>query len=672
LVFLQPRLAMFAATPSLRTLLIVLVFFGDANVQGAPNLYSSNFRFGDTTDTDSIDSYGDLEQPFYLSAATGGFAKLTYNTYSLSTKVEITCSATVYTLASAGSTNGCTTNTDCTDSLTLATSNLPVSGSTAGSITVTSPTRTGLTLKRTYTIASDSAKEASIAFEVENTSGGACSDLKIYVGTSDDWIGTTDTPDKQLGACTYGSCATTFSSSGTPTNSAIKISSSTDELFLSSDDAANTKGLIDAIGGAGSPTIFTKTVTAHTSVTGGDNAYALYLHDSSSLGNGNKVTKTFEYSALDRVYASPSPPSEHYSPGVWAFLNRKRSAAQQDPHLQLAHGGKTDFRGRDGGVYNFLSDKDLSVNLRIRAVDFILRGMPEAPAGPFGGTLVHGTFMKEAYATLRLSPQRVVHVLVTSDYASRAADADGSFKGRWLLGSFPPAPIGGHDGHRGNARIFDEAGKQLQLVGPQATIDLGAGCGIATGEHVTVISTPQWNVTFGISPIYGAVNRVDAAEPPSKIDIGLAIKAPEHTLAVAPHGLLGQSYDMDGLAVNGRKDDYRGAEFTTAAQGEGAIEGVYTEYEMVEPFGVDFKYSRWGKQKAAPRNISRLNVTHGPTKAAVSRSTHAAALSFDPSVALLQEEKHEGKTDGMAELAEAASKEFWDMVKNLRAVQSRA
>lgn len=53
--------------------------------------------------------------------------------------------------------------------------------------------------------------------------------------------------------------------------------------------------------------------------------------------------------------------------------------------------------------------------------------------------------------------------------------------------------------------------------------------------------------------------------------------------AAAPHGLLGQAYDGDGIGVIGATDDYRGEEITTSAMGEGAIEGVHTDYKMVRP-----------------------------------------------------------------------------------------
>ena len=87
---------------------------------------------------------------------------------------------------------------------------------------------------------------------------------------------------------------------------------------------------------------------------------------------------------------------------------------------------------------------------------------------------------------------------------------------------------------------------------------------------------------------------------------------------VAPHGLIGQTFDKDDVAVDGALDDYTGVPtpggkpgdtyVVTKAMGEGAIEGVAADYEipLSAPFTVDFKYSRFHAREAAPRNISAL------------------------------------------------------------------
>lgn len=55
---------------------------------------------------------------------------------------------------------------------------------------------------------------------------------------------------------------------------------------------------------------------------------------------------------------------------------------------------------------------------------------------------------------------------------------------------------------------------------------------------------------------------------------------------VQSHGLLGQTADFDGKARNGKQG--------AGAQGEGAIDGVYTDYEVSDLFGDNFKFNRYG------------------------------------------------------------------------------
>jgi hypothetical protein len=78
---------------------------------------------------------------------------------------------------------------------------------------------------------------------------------------------------------------------------------------------------------------------------------------------------------------------------------------------------------------------------------------------------------------------------------------------------------------------------------------------------------------------------------------------------VFPHGILGQSFDGSNTAVSGKLDEYGDTpEFTTTAQAEGAIEGVYTDYIVSAPFANDFKYTRFdARSPMPPRNVSLLS-----------------------------------------------------------------
>ena len=75
---------------------------------------------------------------------------------------------------------------------------------------------------------------------------------------------------------------------------------------------------------------------------------------------------------------------------------------------------------------------------------------------------------------------------------------------------------------------------------------------------------------------------------------------------VAPHGLIGQSWDGDGVAIDGAQDDYTATEVTTSAMGEGAIEGSAADYVMDDKFSTSFKYSRFDATSAKPRDTSKL------------------------------------------------------------------
>tara|TARA_B110001452_G_scaffold69057_1_gene55660 strand:- start:1013 stop:1435 length:423 start_codon:yes stop_codon:yes gene_type:complete len=88
-------------------------------------------------------------------------------------------------------------------------------------------------------------------------------------------------------------------------------------------------------------------------------------------------------------------------------------------------------------------------------------------------------------------------------------------------------------------------------------------------------------------------------------------------LLVAPHGILGQTFDCDDLAVIGNEDKYTTTDdgaatnrerraddhrplVTTRAQGEGALEGDAHDYRMLTAHGSDFAFSRFDAVRAPP------------------------------------------------------------------------
>mmetsp|Transcript_29122 Transcript_29122/g.65948 ORF Transcript_29122/g.65948 Transcript_29122/m.65948 type:complete len:205 (-) Transcript_29122:390-1004(-) len=111
----------------------------------------------------------------------------------------------------------------------------------------------------------------------------------------------------------------------------------------------------------------------------------------------------------------------------------------------------------------------------------------------------------------------------------------------------------------------------------------------------------------------------DRNQRKKRLDIVVKRLVDISAIRVPPHGLIGQTFDQDEIAVDGMLDDYTGMRgpglshrqsvVITKAMGEGTIEGVAADYEIdpSEPFSTRFKFSRWGLRAAAPRNISLLS-----------------------------------------------------------------
>merc|ERR1712039_181784 len=93
-----------------------------------------------------------------------------------------------------------------------------------------------------------------------------------------------------------------------------------------------------------------------------------------------------------------------------------------------------------------------------------------------------------------------------------------------------------------------------------------------------------WNVTC--TP---GTYRVADGSTRARIDINVLPLKAAVANPVAPHGLIGQSLH-DSVAIKGKIDQYlpnAAGEFTTSAQGEGAIEGNIHDYEIVgDPFSI--------------------------------------------------------------------------------------
>ena len=116
--------------------------------------------------------------------------------------------------------------------------------------------------------------------------------------------------------------------------------------------------------------------------------------------------------------------------------------------------------------------------------------------------------------------------------------------------------------------------------------------------------------------------------PPAQVrlDLLFILLRPERSLDVAPHGLIGQTFDGSDVGVDGAVDPkpQLGEHVTTKAMAEGSIEGVWQDYVMPSPFATSFKFSRYNLTKAAPRNVTALTGRRFKF-AATSTSTSATA-----------------------------------------------
>lgn len=230
------------------------------------------------------------------------------------------------------------------------------------------------------------------------------------------------------------------------------------------------------------------------------------------------------------------------------------STTNGDPHIALAHGGKTDFRGLNGRYFAYLSARDLSV--AVRTEDSLFR---------LGGATVFGSFLTEVHLLARGEDG---HICTLSYNASELNDNLYS----WRM-----------------VRVL--CADERWDLGPHAESTC-KGIDVKNDYTSTKWSTGPWTVTIGAKPVYdwlwGAKKRID-------VKISLRAGA-----SVTPHGLVGQSFRKGAQKRDGRRDTYPiSGPYMTTAQAEGSIEGVYTDYLVDGPHGRSFLYSTFDTKASA-------------------------------------------------------------------------
>jgi len=280
------------------------------------------------------------------------------------------------------------------------------------------------------------------------------------------------------------------------------------------------------------------------------------------------------------------------------------AASQGDPHLSLAHGGRADFRGHHGSTYNFLSTFSLSVNVRMANTSFHLR-----PPPTYANITVHGTMITEAYIVVRTA------------------------RGRWLNVTYSAEKVQGDHARRDvvTASCSSQAASAEPLsVQPGQVHPCDENLlylGFSTLEVNHIPSGDSWKIKIKSMPVY---DRISGAH--HRLDLSFVPTTPEAQLVSMPHGIIGQSWDGDGRAVDGALDEYpqtEGAIFTTHAMAEGAIEGTPSDYEVSYPYDVSFKHSRFGKRGLSARSTSRLASSLIESAAKEGTASSSAGASGD-------------------------------------------
>jgi len=234
-----------------------------------------------------------------------------------------------------------------------------------------------------------------------------------------------------------------------------------------------------------------------------------------------------------------------------------------------------DVHGIDNSWINLLSHTAISVAVLFSNATYV--------AG--GNKTVHGSYMTKAAVVLRSSPAERMHVLVVPPATVNVMTYSVTKAAAAKLQSSAQLLSAGEVVERGSVRVeTNNAAGHAEL---KASITL----------------KDQWNVVVAPRVYYAQGDSTKSYA----VDVDMKPLTPqmEHG-PVSPHGLIGQTLDGDGFAVDGRKDDYTGSVVVTSAQGEGAIEGTISDYVLSDPFSTMFKYKRWASLQALPRDVSLL------------------------------------------------------------------
>jgi len=242
-----------------------------------------------------------------------------------------------------------------------------------------------------------------------------------------------------------------------------------------------------------------------------------------------------------------------------------------DPHIKGAHGDKFDFKGEDRALYAMFSAHGFAVNARFAHDTYSL-----------GAKEVHGSFITEAYVNVQLPRQDIMQISFNASCPHMANLIVGQRVMALSISPFDTNEIG-----------LDTFEQDNLVV-------------VLSKLHMSMaelqVSDGFWRLTCRahLYP-YSTTNK-----DKKRLDLSFSQLNKDAAATVAPHGLVGQTFDGDNVAVDGAQDDYNSRVVVTKAMGEGGIVGVASDYRVPSPHSVEFAYSRFYAESAPPRDVSKL------------------------------------------------------------------
>ncbi len=256
----------------LTAIFVFLILFID-NSQAQTVINNNYLRFG-TGNENSINTKGGLQQPFYYNASTSSWRKLTFSSYSLDNTFAVGGDGSnEWTPYSTGSS---VTNPNLSGQV-IDKSAFHQSGLIGyGTIKSTGTFAVGgitFRLENTYTIPSNKAY-IEVKVKLTNLSSAIATNVRMWNGTGDDYIGSSDRNTKQKGNLVDGSFVQISNTSQRA--AAIKVFSGTESiLFYTTSSKGNT--IIGTRYGWSNYILPTDPYNSITSIDNDDGSYGFYV-----------------------------------------------------------------------------------------------------------------------------------------------------------------------------------------------------------------------------------------------------------------------------------------------------------------------------------------------------------------------------------------------------------